>query len=242
MKNLSELPGNKNEDDGSGWLISYADLMTLIACFFILLIALAHFDPIGFNIKVTEISNHFRVDQYKSSEIPLKELKEEIVSHPEIETKSKISLKDGELILTFSASVLFDDGSYKLNPSSISTLDLLINTIKSKDHNYRILVEGHSSSTSELRDSHLQSNWAMSSARAASVVERFEFYGFDPEKLRPIGYADTKPLLPNYDLEGNPIKESQRMNRRVEIKVLEPLDERDKIKLGLGVYFKDATE
>lgn len=242
MKNLETQTSQNKDDDGSGWLISYADLMTLIACFFILLIALAHFDPIGFNIKVTEISRHFRVDQYKSSEIPLRELKEEIVSHPEIETKSKVSLKDGELVLTFSASILFDEGNYELNPASFSTLDLLINTIRSKDHNYRILVEGHSSSTAELDGSRHSSNWAMSSARAASVVERFEFYGFDPEKLRPIGYADTKPLLPNYDIEGKPIKENQRMNRRVEIKVLEPIDERDKIKLGLGVYFKDATE
>ena len=76
------------EEHGGGggeeevWLISYADMMTLIACFFILMMAFANYDPAGFNKKAIELSKSFNKDKYKSSEIKMKELMEELVKHP----------------------------------------------------------------------------------------------------------------------------------------------------------------
>lgn len=76
---------------------------------------------------------------------------------------------------------------------------------------------------------------------SAAVIERFEYYGFDPQKLIMLGKGDSSPLAESFDKKGEAIKENQLVNRRVSIKVLEPIDKAKQLKLGLGVYFKDAT-
>jgi chemotaxis protein MotB len=225
-----------------GWIVSYADMMTLIACFFILMMAFANYDPVGFTRKTKEVSKHFNKDKYKSSDTKLTQIQEEIAMHPEIKKMAKVSVKDSALIVTFSGSAIFPSGTHKLAKNSILILDAMIDIIKAKDPNYRILVEGHSDNQAMAEGTTFTSNWALSGARAASVIERFEYFGFDPQKLISVGMADTKPLVPNEDTNGNPILENQKINRRVVIKVLEPIDKSKEIKMGLGVYFKDAVQ
>lgn len=230
------------DDGGDAWLMSYADMMTLIACFFILLIAFANFDPVGFTEKTKEIAKHFNKDKYKSAETEMEHLKEEVAKHPEVKKKAKVSVKQGELHVVFSGSALFKGQSYELSENSAILLDSMIDIIKTKDPNFRVLVEGHTDNLKPGNNSTFSSNWALSGARAASVIERFELYGFDPKKLVALGYSDTKPLLPNEDEDGNPLEENMKMNRRVVIKVLRPADKSKMIKMGLGVYFEDSVE
>ena len=224
------------------WLLSYADMMTLVACFFILMMAFANYDPVGFTKKTQEVSKHFNKDKYKSSDMKLSQLQEEVSRHPELKNKSKVSLKDGALYVSFSGSALFDTGTHTLSEEAIMVLDAMIDIIKTKDPNFRILVEGHTDNQAMAEGTNFTSNWALSGARAAAVVERFEYFGFDHQKLVSIGMADTKPLVPNEDKDGNPIPENQKLNRRVVIKVLEPVDKSKEVKMGFGVYFKDAAE
>lgn len=230
------------DEGGDTWLVSYADLMTLVACFFILLIAFAHFDPVGFSQKSEIVANHFAQKDDRPAKTPLDILAQEISEHPEIEVKHKISLKPGELIMTFSGSTLFGPHEFELSEQSKKTIDTMIDIIRTKDPNYRILVEGHTDNITPPESSPFRSNWSLSGARAASIIERFELYGFDPRKLVAVGMADTKPLLPNEDDMGVPIPENQQMNRRVVVKVLEPVDKSRMVRLGLGVYFEDARK
>jgi chemotaxis protein MotB len=225
-----------------GWIVSYADMMTLIACFFILMMAFANFEPAGFTRKTKVIAKHFNKAKFKSSDTKLTQIQEEIAMHPELKKMSKVSVKDSALVVTFSGSAIFPSGTHKLSKNSILILDAMIDIIKAKDPNYRILVEGHSDNQAMAEGTTFTSNWALSAARAASVIERFEYFGFDPKKLIAIGMADTKPLVPNEDSNGESLLENQKLNRRVVIKVLEPIDKKNQIKMGLGVYFKDAVQ
>lgn len=236
MAKRPKLKIEEEADDEGSWLLSYADMMTLIACFFILMMAFANFDPVGFTKKTKIISKHFNKDKYKNSETKMKILSEEIAKHPEIETKSKITVHDSEIVISFSGTVLFESGGYELNNQATVAVDTLIDIIKTFDPGFNILVEGHSDNQKH-EGSGLRSSWAIAGARAASVVERFEYFGFDPKKLKAISWGDSKPLLPNVDKEGNPIAENIKMNRRVIIKVIEPLSKDSDYKLGLGVYF-----
>lgn len=238
MAKRKKIKMQEIEDDEGSWLLSYADMMTLIACFFILMMAFAKFDPVGFTKKTKIISQHFNKDKYKSSQTKMKVLSEEIAKHPEIETKSKITVHDSEIVISFSGTVLFEAGGYTLNNQATVAVDTLIDIIKTFDPGFNILVEGHSDNQKgEDSDSGLSSSWAVAGARAASVVERFEYFGFDPKKLKAISWGDSKPLLPNTDKEGNKIARNIKMNRRVIIKVIEPLSKSSDYKLGLGVYF-----
>lgn len=49
-------------DEGEAWLTSYADMITLIACFFILMTAFANFDPIEFQEKGEQLSPVSKTD------------------------------------------------------------------------------------------------------------------------------------------------------------------------------------
>ena len=236
---IDDAPPPEEEDEG-GWLVSYADLMTLIACFFILMMAFANYDPVGFNKKSKELSKHFMKDKYKSSDMELSQLSEEVSKHPELKKMLKVSLNDGALTLTFSGSSLFKAGQFELTDKSTISLDTLIDIIKSINPDFRILVEGHTGSKLDVESSPFKSSWTLSGARSSLVVSRFEYFGFDPQKLIMIGKGDTTPLAENFDEKGDPIIENQDINRRVIIKVLEPLSKANQMKMGLGVYFKDS--
>lgn len=222
-------------DEGEGWLVSYADMMTLIACFFILMMAFANYDPVGFSEKATEFSKSFG---NKNSEISLTEIKEEISRH-ELKDRMKISMKNGELIVTFSSSILYADGQDTLSPDTQQTLDALIDILRLSNANYRILVEGHADDI--LKGSKFKNQWAISLARAADVVRRFEYFGFPANNIVPIGRGDAQKVMASTDGKGERVEENARLNRRVVIRVLEPY-EKKKVKMGLGIYFRDATE
>lgn len=230
------------EDTGDSWLISYADMMTLIACFFILMMAFANYDPVGFQKKAEEVSKHFHKDKYKTSELELEHLREELSTHPEIKKFTKVSIKDGALVLSFSGSVLFPSGSHTVNEDIAPVVDSMIDLIKVKDPNYRILVEGHTDNQKLGAGSPFENNWALSGARAASIVGRFERFGFEPKNLVSLGYGDTRPLAPNEDSKGRPLIDNMNLNRRVVIKVLVPKVKSDNVKMGLGIYFKDGVD
>lgn len=231
-------PGTGGDSGSPTWLLSYADMMTLIACFFILLMAFANYDPVGFTKKTLEVSKHFNKDKFKSADNPLQELREEIARHPELKKMVKTSVVDSTLNVTFSGSALFPPGAYELTEELRFKLDTLIDLIKLKSPNFRIVVEGHTDNRKiDKKSTPFSSNWGLSAARAASVIHRFEYFGFDPQYLAALGLADTKPLIPNEDERGNPISENQRLNRRVVIKVLESNKGGKNFKLGFGAYF-----
>lgn len=227
-----------SSDDGDGWLVSYADMMTLIACFFILMMAFANFDPVGFQEKTKELAKHFNKDKYKNSMTKMIELTEEIAKHPELEQNTKVTVHDTNVVISFSGTVLFEGGGYLLNKNSTLAVDTLIDIIKTLDPNFQIIVEGHTDNRPiSNQEGNFRSNWSLAGARAASVVERFEYFGFNPGNLKAVSWGDTKPLLPNEDSAGNPLEDNIKMNRRVVIKVIQPLDNKRKYKIGLGVYF-----
>jgi chemotaxis protein MotB len=59
-----------------------------------------------------------------------------------------------------------------------------------------------------------QSNWDLSAQRALAVAhELIRVKGFDPERMKVVGLADTNPLVPNDSVE------HRARNRRVEIAI-----------------------
>jgi chemotaxis protein MotB len=226
----------------AGWLVSYADMMTLVACFFILMMAFANYDPIGFAKKTEELAKSVNKDKFKSSESKFTQLQEEIARHPELIKMLKTSIVDNTLLMTFSGSALFAEDQYELTEEMRLTLDALIDLIKVKDSNFRVLVEGHTDNQPLKKTGPFTNNWALSGARASSVVQRFEYFGFDPKNLVALGLGDTRPIAANENEQGEPIPENIRLNRRVVIKVLEPQGGAKLVKMGLGVYFNEDNK
>lgn len=241
VKLKTDTSFHKLDDESSSgetWLVSYADLMTLIACFFILMMAFANYDPTTFSSKTKEVAEHFNKEKQQAQESKMNQLMSEIERHNDLQKFTSVSINNSELSINFNSNILFSSGEYELGANVLPVLDAMIDLIKSKDSMYRIIIEGHTDDR-PLKNKFFKSNWALSGARAASVVDRFEMHGFPPENLRSVGLGPTQPIMPNKDENGDPIEENMKMNRRVVIKVIEPINKEARIKLGLGVYFED---
>lgn len=242
MKYHSPKPKKKTEEDvdeAEDWLISYADMMTLIACFFILMTAFANYDPVGFTEKAVELAKSFRRDKFQSLESDLKVTKEEISKHPELEKLTKLSIKDSELIVTFSGSTLFKNLSADLDEQTILSVDSMADIIKTTIPQGRILIEGHADDYTKGNDP--ADNWSISFQRAVKVLKRFELAGFQKDNIVAIAKGDANKLFESFDNRKKEILPNVKFNRRVVIRVLEP-KEKKRLKLGLGVYFKDASK
>ena len=76
-----------------------------------------------------------------------------------------------------------------------------------------IEVHGHTDST-PIKHSNFRSNWHLSTARACEVVTYLiKNEGFSKDRMRPIGFADTKPVATNSTAAG------RAKNRRAELVV-----------------------
>ena len=83
-----------------------------------------------------------------------------------------------------------------------------------------IEVEGHTDDDPIPKDNkHFNSNWDLSAIRATGIVEILNASGINIKKLKPIGRAETDPIVPNRDEEGNVILANRAQNRRVEINI-----------------------
>lgn len=240
-----------DDSDGETWLTSYADLMTLIACFFILMVAFANFEDPAFQRKAKEFSQYFKRSKPIVSKTAVakniqlekpkttKNDKDKILSSKQkTEQLSQVNEipKIGDYKVVYTASVIFEPGKIKLTSTVTDSVDVLIDLVNEKKENYYILVEGHTDDT-DIKSIKYPSNWELSAARAAKIIKRFEEEGIDKKRLVALAYGNSNPLYPNRDKEGNPIKNNQRLNRRVVIKVLEFSDV-DKKVIGPNIIFK----
>ena len=82
---------------------------------------------------------------------------------------------------------------------------------------YVIEVKGHTDNLPPTICPDFDTNWELSAYRATGVVAQFIASGIDKEKIVAIAMADSEPLVPNMDENGNSIPENQAKNRRVEI-------------------------
>jgi chemotaxis protein MotB len=229
-------------DEPEGWLTSYADLMSLLTCFFMLMMAFANYDTPGVQRKAKIIADTFN-NAGGPTDQELEKLSQEIAHHPDFEDRTKVTLKDGELRIVFNGSAVFPEGSYLLDGATVSMVDTLIEMIKSHGTSYRILIEGHADKSEALLAGNMN-HWSLSAARAATVAARFEYYGFKSEYMAAVAKGDREPVS-EYKVKLRkeekvvPPLEIAKLNRRAVIRVLEPIGERP-AKMRVGALFRDA--
>ncbi len=121
-----------------------------------------------------------------------------------------------QLKVTIVNQILFPEGGWELNHAGEETLDKIIPTLKTLEHQ-RIEVDGYTDNVPigpELK-SRFPSNWELSTARATDVVRYLTSKGVNPNLLSATGFGDTQPVASNDTPQG------RAKNRRIEI-VLKP--------------------
>ncbi len=207
------------------WLVSYADLMTLLFGFFAMLFTFTTFDSERARVEIdTNIAKHFEVSM-KSMEKVSSDLRKEMKRLDAGKNIQLTLVEEGKgLEIAFDNAVLFAPGSAQLLPAAKKPLLELLSVLKSSGKQFIIRVEGHTDDNPISNNALFPTNWELSASRASIIVRLFESNGFPPDELTAVGYGSARPFLPNRDAKGVPIPENQSKNRRVLVKVALNLD------------------
>ncbi len=124
------------------------------------------------------------------------------------ESSLEIGLQPVKTGVSFSVrNFLFDFNSDKLRPESGPELSRLSGFMK-QHPGINITIEGHTDDVGEEAY-----NQALSERRAKAVMEALVGMGIPRNRMKAVGYGETKPLVPN-DSE-----ENRQLNRRVEVRI-----------------------
>ena len=230
------------------WLLTYADLITLLLAFFIILYSMSKIDAEKFREVMAALQtvlhgtgplslppgSRFADDDAGNSDFKLGDLG---VLRREIEIKlEKLGLTNNimatldrrGLVIRVSESTFFDFGSADLRPEAMDILDLIAGFLLRIPNHIRI--EGHTDNV-PIKTSKYPSNWELSVNRATVCIRYFIIkHGFRPERISALGYGEYRPIA------SNETPDSRIKNRRVDIIVLsweekrkEPLAETEDI-------------
>lgn len=201
--------------DESNWLVSYADMMTLLFGFFVLLYSFSKIDGNKFEVIRKDLVKYFggQVKQNPGVRKTEQEI-QDVIAEMGAEKSLIAVAHDSEIEIRFLGSLHFNPGTATLNKESAFILAKLIDSIKRNIKADSVTVDGHTDDD-PVSGRVFPSNWELSAARASSVVREFEKYGFDPSKLTARGFGSSHPIAPNRDSKGEPIPVNQEVNRRV---------------------------
>lgn len=218
--------GPPPEDNTQAWLTTWADMISLLLVFFIVLQAFSTLNEKKFADAMQSIQRAFRVPVTYEGSAPtpgdpdaLSQMQEEL-EQQEIEGISVQAFGD-RLVLRVDSGLLFDLGRAELVPEAAPVMDKVAKALAGVDGNVR--VEGHTCDLPVGAGSPFRDNWGLSSARALTVISALTARGIRPERLGALACGEFRPLVPN-DTE-----EHRRKNRRVEFVVEKRLGPADMV-------------
>jgi chemotaxis protein MotB len=209
------------------WLITYADLITLLLAFFIMMYTFSKQDAQKYQEVTSGLKTIFsggsgvvKKGSVAAAGVPEGLSKEETRKQLESEFKgmgteekvpenvSVISDERG-IVIRIMDKAFFDEGKADLKEGAKKALDRISPIIERLPNHLR--VEGHTDNV-PIRTAEFRSNWELSVRRATEVV-RYLVDGkeFPPVRISAAGFAEHRPLAPNDK------PENRARNRRIEI-------------------------
>lgn len=221
------------------WLLTYADMITLLMAFFIMMYSMSVLNMSKFRQAAISIRSGFggvikgqgqsamgtsgmlgaRSHSLDGDTAGVSwRIVQPLVSYIEEEAnkgKVKIGEDNRGIIITLSSDdLMFKSGSSEVNPAAFPVLDRISETLKKTEN--LVQIEGH---TCDLppNSSRYASNWELSTARATNVLRYLvEVRHLEAERFAAAGYGSVRPVCKNKD------NVSRSRNRRVEIVILRP--------------------
>lgn len=222
--------------DKDRYLVTYADLITLLLGLFVILYASSQVDQEKFKEISSALTKYFKSQPanpieggdgvLESSRRAIPEpmiLPREAKSIKEVENQAATVLKDyiakGEislrtssegLVIVLPEKLMFRSGKAEIQTEGITVIDSLAQILSTL--NNTIFVDGHTDNT-PIRTFQYESNWHLSAARALNVGYRLLSLGVPGDNLVIRGFADKRPV------DDNSTEEGRAKNRRVEITI-----------------------
>lgn len=210
----------------SSWLNTYADMITLLLCFFVAIYAFSNVDKAKFDTMVQSFrpgessgnGSNVNIEDLGLDEDELEKMQDILEEYTEEEGLSDeitTTLEERGLVIRFKDSVFFDSGKADIKPESKNILHYLAGILKKVEfENMQIKIEGHTDSDPIVRADY-PTNWELSAIRATNVLRYLvEVENIEGNRLSSSGYSYYRPIAPN-DTKANKTK-----NRRVDIVIL----------------------
>jgi len=208
-----------NEPVDESWLATYADAITLLMAFFVMLLTFAEYDIPAFEEASTAIKNNVGSTNEVSPTQELKIETQDIVFEMQADQVVSVAQDNRGIVIELASRAFFKPGSATFRDAAIPVLEKMTSLLGApKFACFNIEVKGHTDDE-PIRTKQFPSNWELSAARASRVVRFFIEQKLEAFRFKAIGLAATRPKVPNRDPEGKPIKENQATNRRINLHV-----------------------
>lgn len=220
---------------GSSWLNTYADMVTLLLTFFVLMISMSTMDEEKFNAFLESFQN---LDQEVIEEIiqatqigggegsgnsqdtteaamdTLFEKLQEYVNENQMQDSVAMQKIEDVIYIRFDSAVFFKANDYALRDESYEVLDFIGSGLKEYEKEIKLInICGHTANPAVEQDP--ERTWRLSGERAAVVANFLELNKkIDNMKITTMGYGDNYPVASNNNEDG------MRQNRRVELIII----------------------
>ena len=233
MAKRNKEPEKEMESAGMmRWLLTYADLITLLLAFFIIMYASSNVDQAKFQALSQAMSAAFGLTGnpallngggtegakpivFPASQLQLTELKNKLAKHileQRLDPAINLHMNErGLLIRIYADKVRFEKGKAALSPEYKRLLDKIGEILATTPN--AIQVNGYTDDQPVKKGNGERSNWELSSERAVNTVRYLIKRGIAGERLSAAGWAEYHPIVANAD------EVHRSINRRIDIQV-----------------------
>lgn len=215
-------------ESAPGWVVTFADMMILLLCFFVLLLTYSEMDRIKFGKIVESMEATFGARQTgilqgtdekktgkettarKPREEIAKEIRTEILFHfQDVRDLIQVDVNKNDVTIRLMGETTFDSGEAVIRAKVVPFFRTMGKLLRDTEGN--IIIAGHTDNIPVMGGPY-RNNLRLSMARAASVAELLVGSSdIRPERISAMGFGEFRPLNSNATPEG------RRKNRRVEI-------------------------
>lgn len=229
---------HEEHENHERWLVSYADFITLLFAFFVVMYSISSVNEGKFRSVSESIQAalrpvvshpvsqvHFDLGEYKSSLVPslgrkvqfvrqVQDLLKKTNSKDVQMQKATVTQTDQGLVITIADSLMFESGRAEIREEALPILENLAEIMAANGSVKEIRVQGHTDNV-PINSPLFPSNWELSAVRAVMVTRVMtELYRMPPEKISAVGFGEFRPLVDNLT------PENREKNRRVELLIL----------------------
>lgn len=242
-----------DQDEAEDWLVTYADAITILMAFFVMLVSFSKIDIPMFEAAMAGISNEIGMGANQSPVQALQmSIQDEVLAMQANEVVN-VEVDDNGVVLELASGAFFKPASAIIRPQAFPVIDSLYALIDKPEYlYYAVEIEGHSDDE-PISSPMYPSNWELAGARAARIVRYFIEKEMHPKRLYAISFGDTRPKYPNRERvsrgekdlakkegrpepKGKPIPKNQAKNRRIALRIYPmSMDQRASIIKEIGV-------
>jgi chemotaxis protein MotB len=224
-----EPPQDEVKPGAPEWVVTFGDMMSLLLTFFVLLLSFSSVEAEKFKVVAgymrqafglqtersytgvpmgtTILSTDARQTTSPADELDLVQKLRRELERQSMTGRGSVRVTERGVSFRLEGELLFGLGQAELRDDALPILNRIADLAARRAE--QVEVEGHTDDL-PISSARFPSNWELSTSRAGAAARYLISRGVPASRIRAVGYAETRPLVPNTS------KENRSQNRRVE--------------------------